>query len=145
MLPIRSAYDPPQRVPLTCEDVSLTKQSMSEECDINYILRKYQKTGVVDHFKKHEGRYDIFAPVDFHEAMNIVADAQSMFSELPSSVRSKFDNDPGTFLNFANNPANHDAMVELGLGKPPDISTAPDLAKGKPDPAPDPPAAPAPD
>lgn len=136
----RSAYDPPLRVTLDCLDVSLTKQSMSEECNINFIMRKYQKTGAIEHLKTHQGRYDEFEPIEFHEAMNIVTTAQSMFADLPSSIRSKFQNDPGTFLAFANDPDNAEAMVELGLANP--AAPPPPPPAPAPEPAPPPPETP---
>ena len=40
-----------------------------------------------------------------------------MFMALPSKVRREFDDDPGTFLDFANDPKNTDRMIELGLVK----------------------------
>ena len=54
-----------------------------------------------------------------YDAMNIVAQANTMFEELPATVRDKFKNDPGLFLDFVQDPKNGPEMVELGLTDPP--------------------------
>ncbi len=115
---IRSAANMPKRVRISFpEDEGRTKQSMLKECDINNIVKKYQKTGAIDHFARHQGRYDFATSGDFHTALNIVTEANTMFEELPSKLRSKFET-PSAFLDFVQNEANGDEMVELGLRDP---------------------------
>ena len=123
--PFRTAYSPHFRVTLTCEDPTRTKQSMAQECEINFIMAKFQKTGVINHLSKHQGQYQDFEPIEFQEAMNIVTTAESMFAELPSSIRAEFGNDAGHFLAFANNPDNAEELKELGLAPTPPASAAP--------------------
>ncbi|AJK28314.1 putative minor capsid protein [Eel River basin pequenovirus] len=95
-----------------------TVQSEKKNSDINYIMEKYQKTGLVSHVATHHGRYGDFSnPVDYMTALNVVIAAEEMFSSLPASIRKKFDNDPHQFLEFTTNPDNFDEMVELGLVK----------------------------
>ena len=79
---------------------SETKQAFKDECDVNQIMAKYQKTGVIDHVKRFGGDYGYADSTDFHDAMNLVADAQTMFNELPSAAREHFGNDPARFLDF---------------------------------------------
>ena len=73
---------------------SRTKQAFREECNINKIMAKYQKTGIIDHLNKYEGRYDMADGETFQEAMNLITDAQTMFNDLPSSIRNEFENNP---------------------------------------------------
>lgn len=96
---------------------SMTKQSFKAECDINNILVKYQKTGVFDHVQKYEGQYFDATETDYHEAMNTVANADSMFNELPSRAREYFSNDPANFLKFfdENGENSTDILYDLGL------------------------------
>lgn len=108
----------PKRLPFTSTQKSLTRQSMKDECDVNVIIRRFHKTGLVDHLNVHEGQYGDFAEIDYHEALNTVREADHMFLTLPSDVRTRFDNDPGKFLEFSTNPDNLDAMRELGLAYP---------------------------
>lgn len=105
-----------KRVQVDCGGVSRTKESEKESCDINKIIAKYRKTGVVTHRKEYGGRYGDFSSVtDFHTAQNVVLAAQEMFMTLPSHIRKKFRNDPGEFLAFVDDPANVEEMIEMGL------------------------------
>ncbi len=113
---IRSGYGPKERFgDIGDLGKSLTKQSFTAECDINNIMRKYQKTGAIDHVNKHEASYGFATSDTFQESLDIVARGQSMFNELPSSIRTKFENDPAQFLEFVQNPENTKEMQELGL------------------------------
>lgn len=102
------------------DDPGLTKQSMADECDINKIMARYQKTGAISHFNTRSAEYGFATSYTLHEALNLVEQARTLFSELPSSLRKKFDNDPGVFLDFVQDPENEQEMVELGLreGRP---------------------------
>jgi len=100
-------------------DDGLTKQSMKDECDINLIMAKFVKTGAVEHAIKFSGEYGFATSVDFKDAMDIVARGESMFEELPAAIRNRFENDTGRFLDFVQDPANADEMLELGLREPP--------------------------
>jgi phage internal scaffolding protein len=95
----------------------LTEQAHKDDCDINYILRNYQKTGLIKHAKNNQGKYDDISAVDFSEAMIIVAQAKSMFEELPANMRKRFGNDPGAFLNFVQTPGNEAEMVKMGIAR----------------------------
>lgn len=98
---------------------SRTKQSFSEECDINNIMKKFEKTGIIDHARKYEGNYgDFTGAVDYHTAMNIVREADEMFQSIPATIRKRFDNDPQKFLEYVDNPENEDEMREMGLLPP---------------------------
>jgi len=95
---------------------SRAKQSMKDECDINNILRQYQKTGVIEHIRENQGQYiDLPEVPDYQEAMNIVIAAGEAFDSLPGSVRQRFDNNAEAFLSFMDDEANLDESVELGL------------------------------
>jgi len=52
---------------------------------------------------------------DFTASMEIVARGQTMFEELPSSIRTRFENDPAKFLDFVQDEENKEEMQELGL------------------------------
>lgn len=112
----RTQSSPRYRFALDCsKDKPATKQSFADSCDVNKILARYQKTGALDHVAKHQPTYGFATDIQFHEAMNIVATATSMFEDLPSSIRTKFNNEPGEFLAFVQDPDNADELVELGL------------------------------
>lgn len=131
MSKIRSAYSKKTRKGFTCSGPSMTKQSFKAECDINTLLAKYQKTGMLAHTSRFQGDYsDLTDSVDYHTAMNIVLDAQNAFDTLPSSVRAKFNNDPSEFLTFVSDENNLDEMREMGLTENGPVSgeVVPDLS-----------------
>lgn len=99
-------------------DVALTVQSEARDCDINEIMKRYEKTGLLPHLNRFEGVYgDVGPSVDYHEAMNIVVKAQEMFMELPAQLRARFGNDPGEFMKFVQDPENAEEMVKLGIAE----------------------------
>lgn len=112
-----TAYGPKRKVVIDASDKfgPGAKQSFREECDINNIMRKYQKTGALTWLAKHEPTFGDFTGFDFMEAQMIVAKAKEMFADLPSSVRERFAHDPAKFLEFMEDPANVDEAVKLGL------------------------------
>lgn len=119
----KSPYDGKRyRVSLSCGE-GLAQQHFKDECDVNRILKKYQKTGLIDHVSRYQGNYSDLAEVpDFQDAMNAVIAANVAFDTLPSSIRKRFGNDPIEFLDFVHDPANGDALVEMGLAKKPEQS-----------------------
>ncbi|AXL14761.1 internal scaffolding protein [Microviridae sp.] len=101
---------------------SITKQSFKDECDINKIMAKFQKTGAMTHFAKHAPQYGDATPCEYQDALNVVANANTMFEELPATIRDKFENDPKQFLDFVQDEKNADEMVELGLKSAPAVT-----------------------
>lgn len=111
----RSAANLPERVQIDFPLPTLTIQSPAEECEINNILAKYAKTGLITHVREG-GRYEDLPPgTDYHEAMTLVIEAQQSFEGLPATIRKEFGNDPAAFLTFVENPENVQRMGELGL------------------------------
>lgn len=106
---------------------SLAKQSFKEECDVNQIMKKFKKTGLVDHLNTHKGQYGNFIGAsDYHTSLNQILAAQESFQTIPSEIRAKFDNDAGQFLEFTQDPENYQEMIKMGLAlegttEPPDV------------------------
>lgn len=108
------------RLVLHTGDKTPVKQEFKDECDINVLMKRYQKTGLFPQHPGQQPRYvsNIGAP-DYQEAMNIVSAANQQFSGLNSELRKRFDNDPSKFLEFVNNPDNAQELVDLGLREAP--------------------------
>ena len=106
---------PTKRVQITFPPKGRTKQSFKDECDINKILAKYQKTGAIAHVNKHGAEYGFATSLDFTGAMLLIKQAQNMFDGLPSSIRNRFANDPAQFLDFVQDANNEKEMRTLGL------------------------------
>jgi len=94
---------------------TVTKQAFKDDCDINKIMARFIKTGIMDHVRDHGPQYGFASSDTFRESMEIVAKANSMFEELPSKIRNQFENDPGKFLDFVQDEKNLTEMQEMGL------------------------------
>lgn len=96
-----------------------TKQAMRDECDINTIVKKYRDRRIDLTQFAQAGEYADFSNIPtYHEAMNQIAAAESMFEALPSALRRKFENNSAKFVDFCADPKNAKEMVELGLAIP---------------------------
>lgn len=115
----RSAYGPKVRIVANHKADGRTKQSFREESEIKNIIKRYQRTGLLDFKNEHAASYGEFSSMDFHEAMNIVVRGTEMFSDLPSDVRKKLKNDPAEFVDVVTNPARQAEAQALGLIKAP--------------------------
>lgn len=98
------------------DDEGSTHQEQKEQCDINYILEKYRRTGVVNHLNKYQEQYLDVSAIDFQDAQNKVATVNSMFEELPSQERARFNHDPAMFLEFVATQENRDDMKDGIIG-----------------------------
>lgn len=113
------------RPTLSCPpDTSETSQEFVEECDINVIMRRYQRTGQLPNLNLGASYGDVSDVPDYMEALNVVIQAQHDFAELPSRLRERFNNDPGQLLAFLADTANRDEAIKLGLVNAPPAPTS---------------------
>lgn len=96
---------------------SMTKQSFKDECNINKIMARFEKTGAIDHYAKYAPTYGDASPLELMDAQQIIINAETMFSELPSNIRKRFHNSPEEFLEFVQDESNIVEMRKLGLAK----------------------------
>nr|QJB20693.1 MAG: internal scaffolding protein [Microvirus sp.] len=75
---------------------SLTRQEHKDECDINSILARYDRTG--DLPPSRPGAFVNCSSVSYQESLQIVSEANQLFSELPVRVREMYGNSPALFL-----------------------------------------------
>lgn len=103
-----------------CSDLpSLTRQEFADDCDINTLMAKYEKTGVINHFNNGVPQYlDIVGLPDLQMSHMLLQEASEAFMRLPAVVRREFDNDPMKFTAFASDEKNLDKMREWGLAPP---------------------------
>lgn len=114
-----SAYSPKSRVSISFEPEGRTHQSFKDECDINVIMGRYLKTGVLpENLNQLEARYLDVTELEYQSAMELVAGAKSLFEQMPSSIRNRFDNDPAKLLAFTQDDNNRLAAAEMGLLAP---------------------------
>lgn len=122
----------------------ITRQEFADECDINTLMARYEKTGIISHVRQQEGQYfDASDVPDLATALAIAQEAEAAFMRLPAAARREFDNDAIKFVDFAGDPANLPRMREWGLAPPEKVPDPPMRVEVVNAPA-EPPAAPGP-
>lgn len=112
------------RVRVTADPVgeSLTQQHFKKETDIVEIIKKHDRTGIIEHVARGVAQYGDYSEVnEYREALDMVNNANASFMELPAEIRAMFGNDAGEFFEFATNPENETKMQELGLAETPNV------------------------
>lgn len=111
-------YRPRRRVQFKTTGPSRTKQEFRDECDINKIMSRYEKTGILNHVNKYQGQYGDFSNVTTYEdAFDQLQKANEMFMTLPARVREKFQNEPQNFIKYMEDPKFYQEQLKLGLRK----------------------------
>lgn len=134
-----SAYCPHDPVNLEFPDDGVTRQEFAEECDINILMARYQKSGLLPQDPSARPIYGDFVDLPtYQDAQNIILAAGEAFASLPAVVRREFENDPAQFVAFAEDPANLERMREWGLAEPldPPVAVEPPSAAPAPQDAP---------
>ena len=103
---------------LSCNDDSLTQQQFKEEADINTIVDRFMKSGVLPNPVNMPQYVDYEGVFDFQTAMNAVRAADENFMRMDAKIRARFNNSPQEFLQFFADPANTEEAVRLGLAIP---------------------------
>lgn len=113
---IYTAFDPPPKGGLLCKDKSLARESERDSCDVNLIMKRYEKTGELPEGFDAPGFFgDVSEMGDFRKIQDTMVLGNQLFMLLPPDERAKFDNDVVKFLDFAEDPANRGELVKLGL------------------------------
>lgn len=112
---IHSRYCPAPKKPITFNAPSKTQQHFRDECDVNNIINRFMKTGMLPQIQADFDFADVSDHMSFEESANLVAHVKEAFMELPSELRKRFDNDPAQVISFLADPANLDEAVQLGL------------------------------
>lgn len=110
---------------LRCEDPSLTQQHFRDESDINTIVDRFMRTGVLPDPVSMPQYIDAEGVYDFKEAMNFVRSSEEAFMRLDAKIRSRFHNSPREFVEFFGDPANRSEAERLGLVNPSPVKQEP--------------------
>ncbi len=101
------------------KDVSKAIQSFAKEVNINNIIKRYKKTGILVDPLTGNARVPFFGDfssgADLLEVQSKIAKVKETFACLPADVRDRFKNDPSVMLDFVNDPKNLVEAVKLGL------------------------------
>lgn len=120
----RTIYDEERPAPsLKCEDETLCLQYQVTETSIERLVKlANQNPAYLNSFysglEDREPQYgECPSPLDYQDALEIIARGEEAFYDLPPEVRVKFSN-PVEFLTWLEDPANYDEANELGLLDP---------------------------
>lgn len=134
-----------KRVVASLNDEGGAEQQHRDRVNINSIMRKYQRTGSIEHLSGGAPLYGDFSfVVPLHEALQQVAVAREAFMALPAEVRKAADNDEVEFLAMWDDDEGRRLLGEAGLfpvedlvedDVPASASTKSDFSPLKPEPA----------
>ena len=113
---------------LKCLDESLTQQQFKDEADINTIVDRFMKSGVLPTPAVMPQYVDFEGVFDYQSAMNVVRQADENFMRMDAKIRARFNNSPQEFLEFFANPENTEEAIRLGLAVPQAVAKSEDLA-----------------
>lgn len=122
---IRACYDGVRsRVAVSCSG-GRTKRSFGVDVDINRIMDRFHKTGVLP-MGKLGGRFgDVSMVGSYEDCLVRVSEIQNAFLALPAKVRDRFRNNPSALLAFLGDEKNREEAVSLGLVPAPSTDKAP--------------------
>lgn len=98
MTEIRRVEQGRLRVQLRCDDPSLAVQSEKDSTDVNRIVARFEKTGLLPQVDVIGDYLDVSEVGDYREALARVEAADKVFQQLPAAARARFDNDPALFI-----------------------------------------------
>lgn len=118
-LPFRTGYGPRDRLvkDATAETHGTNvKQSFKDEVDVNNVVARFERTGVLPEPRGGEPLYlDVAEFPSYQEAMARVREVESFFAGLPAETREAFDNDAVAFADWAMDEKNLEAAKQLGV------------------------------
>ena len=92
-----------------------TKSEFAKEADINNIVARCIKGAAMPTGSRTPLFGDFSEVADFSSAQTLIAEANSEFEQLPSTVREKFGNDVSELMDFLDDETNAAEAIELGL------------------------------
>jgi len=109
----RISFDPKKKA-----DQSMTNQADMDAADINKIMARYEKTGVLVDPSGVERKptYGDFTEIkNYHQMLCSIRNVERSFNLLPAQTRNRFDNDPQKLIDFLEDPKNDKEAVKLGF------------------------------
>lgn len=101
-----------------CLEPTRTQQQFKEECDINFLMKRFGVTGEIPQNIRAVINDDFAEVFDFQTAMNTIRKGEEAFMQMPSGVRARFQNNPSVFVQWLSDEDNRPAAEKLGLVLP---------------------------
>lgn len=112
---IRNKFSKRKAVLVKCTEELLTQQHFQAETNINLIMEKYNKTGMLPVRKLNPHYGDFSKSGDYQEALNNINDAKEEFSKLPAEVKRRFGQNPVEIIQFLLDKNNQIEAEKMGL------------------------------
>lgn len=98
------------------DEIIRTKQAFRDEVNINSIMAKWARTGVIEHLAGKAPTFGDFTNnTSYQDALNQISEADLSFSRLSAAIRDRMHNNPGELIDFLADEANAEEAVKLGL------------------------------
>lgn len=92
-----------------------TQQHMREMCNVNKIMEKQQRTGLVPCTRLNPRYGDFSNGLSYHDSLNKLKYAEEEFELLPAQVKKRFRQDPAEIIDFLQDEKNRIEAEDLGL------------------------------
>lgn len=94
------------------------KQSFRDEANINVLVKRFAKTGIINQRQAVPLKGDFTEVMDYAEMQLAIKHANDSFMSLPSDVRRRFGHDPAEFIRFTLDKENLPELRKMGLALP---------------------------
>lgn len=113
-----TSYNRPPRVASGAGGASMTQQQFAQECDINYIVKRAQRTGVIPVVSTQEMIFGTLDEDTFKQRMDKMAEIKSYFDGLPAEIRLHYQNSVNEFIAAMNTEEGIEEGRKLGIIAP---------------------------
>lgn len=101
------------------ETAQYAQQSDKDSCDINKIIERFNRTGLLPDLKQREAFYadirELQTADAYQRSLDAVINANSAFNALPANIRAMFGNDPAAFVDAMDKKQFTKEMADAGL------------------------------
>jgi len=105
---------------ITFKGPGRTRQDQKDSCDLNLIMRKYTKQGILPRLNPKTPTYGDFTTASsYHEALDKLQRADELFAALPAALRSSCENDPAQLIEYVESGEHDDELIDMGVMEPP--------------------------
>lgn len=92
----------------------ITKQDGKRDADINFILKNYERSGVISNISSKEPQFgDFTQAMEFDQALNVVRDVEARFATWPAAARELARNDPKVALEMLADEGGRAALEQI--------------------------------
>lgn len=94
---------------------SRTQQHFREQTDINKIMSKAEKTGMIPVNRMNPKYGDFSDGRTYHESMVRISEIEQEFDKMPAEIKKRFSQNPAEIIDFLSKEENREEAIELGL------------------------------